>query len=109
MNVAGYGQGLSKIALASLERQAQREGERDQLKAAQIRAEDQAQGQAIGTLVGAGTRAAQGIYDERKGAFDQQHADAQRAYDTGTDGYKQTHARPEYSALDDIADAFEGW
>lgn len=108
MNVAGYGQGISQMGVLSLGRQAQREGERDRLKSAQARTEEQAQGEAIGVLTGAATRAAQGVYDERKGEFDRQHADEQRAYDTGTDAYKQTHQRPEYSALDDIADAFDG-
>ena len=71
--------------------------------------EQQAQGQATGMLVGSLARGGIGIYDERKRGFDQKHDAEQRAFDQGSEAYKASHARPEYSALDDLAGMFEGW
>lgn len=108
MNIGGYGQGLSRVALAALSQQGQRENERVRLNAALNRQQQAAQGEAAGVLTGAATRAAAGLYQQREADFNQRHADEQHAYDTGSEGYKATHTRPDYSALDDIAAAFDG-
>lgn len=109
MNIGAYGQGLSRIGLAGLSEQGQREDGRVRLNAAMQRQEQEAQGRAAGALTGMAARAAEGIYDQRKTGFDQKNAGAQKAFDQGDAGYRATHERPEYSALDDIAQAFEGW
>jgi hypothetical protein len=107
--MSNIGFNLAKVGLAGNSGLGRIEAARRQQQA-QMNAEEQlAQGQATGTLVGALARGGVGVYDERKRGFDKEHDSEQRAFDQGDDAYKATHARPEYSALDDLAGMFEGW
>lgn len=84
MNIGGYGQKLARAGLSGMSHAGDLEAKRGLFNAKLNRDEAAAQGEAAGLLTGATTRAAQGIYDERK-------------------------AKPEYSALNDLQNYFQDW
>lgn len=107
--MSNIGFNLARIGLAGNSGLGRLEAARRQDMARMNQEEDAAQGQAVGTLVGALARGGIGAYDERKTRFDKAHDAEQRAYDQGDKAYQATHTRPEYSALDDLSGMFEGW
>ena len=107
--MSNLGFNLARIGLAGNSGLGNIEAARRQDMARMNAEEQQAQGEAVGTLVGALARGGVGLYDERKRGFDKQHDAEQRKFDQGDKAYQATHTRPEYSALDDLAGLFEGW
>jgi hypothetical protein len=106
MNIGGYGQNLARLGLNGMAKQGARESQRELLRAEQERDEEAATGQAAGLLTGASTRAAQGIYDDRKAAFEKK---ADKAGSNSSEALTKNVSKPEYSALDDLQHFFKDW
>lgn len=102
MNIGGYGQKLARAGLSGISHSGDLEAKWGLFKAELNRDEAAAQGEAAGLLTGATTRAAQGIYDERKAKHD-------KAWANSSDALTQSVAKPEYSALNDLQNYFQDW